>query len=107
MGSSKESLMSLTKASDRKLKGRVIAVEKTGETIIRDGETWQKCIFTLEVTQFSKRTPLEVVPPDLKGKRIRLVRYCLYDWHYTLGVEKTLSADETGSLLQGKLSSTR
>lgn len=98
--------MSVTQASDRRLKGRVIAVERTGETIIRDGETWQKCIFTLEVTRFSKRTLLEVVPDDLRGKRIKLLRYCLYDWHYSLGIEKTLSPDETESLLQGKPSST-
>ena len=71
--------MSVGKASDRRLKGRVIAVERTGEAIIRDGEAWQKCIFTLEVTRFSKRTLLEVVPSDLRGKRIKLLRYCLYD----------------------------
>lgn len=98
--------MSVIKASDRRLKGRVVAVEKTGETVARDGETWQKCIFTLEVTRFSKRTPLEAVPSDLKGKRIKLVRYCLYDWHYTLGIEKTLSPEETENLLQGEPSST-
>jgi len=98
--------MSLLKASDRRLKGRVIAVEKTGETTTRDGETWQKCVFTLEVTRFSKRTPSEVVPSDLKGKKIKLVRYCLYDWHYTLGVEKTLNPEETEAILQGKPSST-
>ena len=98
--------MSSTEASDRRLKARVIRVEKTRETIARDGETWQKCTFTLEVTRFSKRTPQEVVPSDLKGKRIKLVRYCLYDWHYTLGIEKTLSPDETESLLQEKPSST-
>jgi hypothetical protein len=88
------------------LKGRVIAVEKAGETVRREGETWEKCIFTLEITRFSKRTPEEVVPDHLKDKRIKLVRHCLYDWHYTLGVEKTLSPEETDSLLQGKQTST-
>jgi len=92
--------------SDRRLKGRVIEVEKTGETITKEGETWEKCIFTLEVTRFSKRTPDEVVPDNLKGKKIRLVRHCLYDWHYKLGVEKTLSPEETDSLLRGTPSST-
>jgi len=99
-------LMNLLKASGRRLKGRVIAIEKTGETIARDAETWEKCVFTLEVTRFSKRTPLEVVPSDLKGKKIKLVRHCLYDWHYTLGIEKTLSPEETEAVLQGKPSST-
>jgi hypothetical protein len=93
-------------AGDRKLKGKVIAIEKTGQTVTRDGETWEKCIFTLEVTRFSKRTPEEVVPAHLRGKMVKLVRHCLYDWHYKLGIEKTLSQEETESLLRGKPSST-
>jgi hypothetical protein len=92
--------------SGRRLKARVIEVEKTGETVTREGETWEKCIFALEVTRFSRRTPDEVVPDNLKGKKIKLVRHCLYDWHYRLGVEKTLSPEETDGLLRGKPSST-
>lgn len=106
MGGCKESQVNRLGLIDRRLKGRVIAVEKAGETVTREGETWEKCIFTLEITRFSKRTPEEVVPDHLKGKMIKLVRHCLYDWHYTLGVEKTLSAEETDSLLQGKQTST-
>lgn len=87
---------------DRRLKGRVIAVEKTEETVTREGETWNKCIFTLEITRFSKRTPDATVPNHLKGNKVKLVRHCLYDWHYKLGAEKTLSPEETNSLLQGK-----
>ena len=87
------------------MKGIVIAVQKTGETATVDGETWEKCVFTLEITRFSKRTPNEIVPDSLKSKKVKLVRYCLYDWHYKLGVEKTLKAEETDSLLRGKLSS--
>ena len=98
--------MTVLEASDRRLKGRVIAIEKTGETIVRDGETWEKCVFTLEVTRLSKRTPFEAVPSDLKGKKIKLVRYCLYDWHYALGIEKTLSPEETEAVLHGEPSST-
>jgi len=99
-------LTSLLKAGNRRLKGKVVAIEKTGETIVRDGETWEKCVFTVEVTRFSKRTPFEVVPSNLEGKRIRLVRYCLYDWHYTLGIEKTFTPQETEAVLRGKPSST-
>ena len=106
MGGHNESQVSSLISSGRRLKGRVIAVEKTGKTIMREGETWEKCIFTLEVTRFSKRTPGEIVPHDLRGKRIKLVRHCLYDWHYTLGIEKTLTPEETESLLRGKPSST-
>lgn len=88
------------------MKGKVIAVEKTGEVVTRDGETWEKCTFTIEVTSFSKRTPEEVVPSNTRGKMVKLVRHCLYDWHYRLGIEKTLTQEETESLLQGKQSPT-
>jgi hypothetical protein len=88
-----------------RLKGTVIAVQKTGETATVDGETWEKCVFTLEITRFSKRTPNEIVPDRLKSKKVKLVRCCLYDWHYKLGVEKTLNAEETDSLLRGTPSS--
>lgn len=98
--------MSCLSSGARRLKGKVLAVEKTGEKMTRETETWEKCIFTLEITRFSKRTPDEIVPDDLKGKIIKLVRYCRYDWHYALGIEKTLSPDETESFLQGKTSST-
>jgi hypothetical protein len=98
--------MSATSASGRKLKGRVVAVEKTDETVRRDGETWKKCVFTLEVVRFSNRTPEEVVPPYLRGKTVKVIRYCLYNWHYRLGIEKTLSSEETESLLSGKQTST-
>jgi len=98
--------MSAAKASDRRLKGRVVAVEKTGKTVRREGETWEKCIFKLEITRFSKRTPEEVMPLHLGGKMVKVIRYCLYDWHYRLGIEKTLSPEETESLLRGKRTST-
>jgi hypothetical protein len=88
MGSEEESQVSCLTVTSRRLKGRVIAVEKTGETTTRDGETWDECVFTLELTRFSKRTPEEIVPSHLKGKLVKLVRYCLYDWHYALGIEK-------------------
>jgi hypothetical protein len=106
VGSREKARVIPVSASDPRLKGRIIAIEKTGETRMRDGETWEKCIFTLEVTRFSKRTPKEVVPNWLKGKKVKLVRYCIYDWHYRLGVEKTLDARETDSLLRKQPSST-
>jgi len=102
MGCLKESQVNSLSVGSRRLKGKVIAIEKTGETAIIEGETWEKCVFTLEVTRFSKRTPAEVVPSHLAGGKIKLVRHCLYDWHYRLGVEKTLSPEETESVLRGK-----
>lgn len=90
----------------RKLQGKVLDVEKTGELIERDGEKWEKCTFTVELTKFSRRTPEEIVPESLKGKRVKLVRYCCFEWHYKLGVRKTLEPDETEAVLAGKSTET-
>jgi hypothetical protein len=87
----------------RKLQGKVIDIEKTGEYMTdEEGSKWEKCIFDIEITNFSKRTPDEVVPDEIRGKRVKLVRYCCFDWHYKLGVRKTLEPDETEALLARK-----
>lgn len=86
----------------RKLQGIVVGIEKTGEFKDIDDEKWQKCIFTVRITDFSRRTPEEIVPKDIKGKIVRMVRYCCYDWHYKTGFKKTLEPEETESLLNGK-----
>lgn len=86
----------------KKLRGRVVEVKRTGEFIEINGERWEKCIFVLELTSFSKGTLRERLPPSLKGKKVNLLRYCLYDWHYKTGVEKTLEPDETEAVLKGK-----
>ena len=94
----------MTGAKVRKLQGTVLSIEKTGEKKKdEEGDVWEKCIFTVELTGFSKRTPKEVIPPELKGKKVRLVRWCCYDWHYKLGVRKTLEPDETEAVIKGKL----
>jgi len=91
----------------RKLQGKVVEIERTGEYITdEEGDRWEKCIFTVELTGFSKRTPNEVLPENLKGKRVKLVRYCCFDWHYKLGVRKTLEPDETEAVLRGESTET-
>jgi hypothetical protein len=87
--------------SVRRLKGKVVAFEKTGSVKLND-ENWERCIFTLELTRFSGRNPTEPMPPVLRGKIIKIVRYCLYDWHYKAGVEKTLEPEETEAVISGK-----
>jgi len=87
----------------RKLQGTVVEIERTGEYILdQDGDRWEKCIFTIELTGFSKRTPNEVLPEHLKGKKVKIIRYCCFDWHYKLGVRKTLEPDETEAVLRGE-----
>jgi len=89
----------------RMLQGTVLGVEKTGEKKKdEEGNVWEKCIFSLELTGFSKRTPDEVLPNNLKGKEIKLVRWCLFDWHYKIRVRKTLEPDETEAVIKGKSS---
>ncbi len=91
----------------RKLQGIVHEIAKAGESIIDDeGNRWEKCIFTIELTNFSKRTPNEVLPNHIKGKKINLVRFCCFDWHYKLGVKKTLDTAETEAVLSNKPSKT-
>jgi len=86
----------------RKLQGRVLEVKKGGEFIVdKDGERWEKCVFTVELTNFSKRTPQEALPEKLREKKVNLVRYCCFDWHYKIGVRKTLEPDETEAVLKG------
>lgn len=87
----------------RKLQGKVIDIEKTNDFIMdEEGNKWEKCIFTVELTSFSRRTPKEIIPEDIKGKKVKLIRYCYFDWHYKLGVRKTLEPDETEAILSSK-----
>ncbi|MCD6593081.1 hypothetical protein J7L00_03250 [Candidatus Bathyarchaeota archaeon] len=87
----------------RKLQGRVIDIERTGKFITDEaGLRWERCIFTIELTGFSRRTPDEVIPEGIKGKKVKLVRYCRFNWHYKLGVRKTLEPHETEAVLSGK-----
>jgi len=82
-----------------KLQGKVMDIEKTGEFITdEEGSKWEKCIFTVELTTFSKHTPNKVIPKNIK-KKIKLTRYCCFDWHYKSGVRITLKHDETETVL--------
>ena len=86
----------------RKLQGKVIDIERIGEFITdEEGNKWEKCIFTVELTNFSKRTSNETVPPEVKGKKVKIARYCCFDWHYKVGVRETLEPDETEAVLLG------
>jgi hypothetical protein len=94
-------------AKIKKLQGIVVDIEKTGESATdKEGSKWEKCVFTIEITNFSNRTPNEVLPDSIKGKRVKIVRFCCYDWHYKLGVKKTLDPHETEAVLVGKQTET-
>ncbi|MCS7119838.1 MAG: hypothetical protein RMJ07_07160 [Nitrososphaerota archaeon] len=86
----------------KKLQGVALDVERTGEFVVdEEGEKWEKCIFTVELKCFSKRTPNEKLPEGIEGKEVKIVRYCCFDWHFKLGVMKTLDPKETEDVLTG------
>ncbi|HGE72987.1 TPA: hypothetical protein ENX78_19290 [Candidatus Poribacteria bacterium] len=92
---------------NKRLQGRTINIEKTDEyTIDEEGNKWVKCIFTVELTNYSKPASNEPIPEEIKGKKVKLIRYCCFDWHYKIGVRKTLELDESEAVLRGKPSKT-
>jgi lysozyme family protein len=89
--------------SQGRLQGRVTNIEKTDEKMKDDQENiWQKCIITVELTGFSKRTSKKILPRKLKGKQIKLLRWCCFDWHYKIGARKTVEPNETEAILLDK-----
>jgi len=88
----------------RRLQGMVKEIIKTGEKKVDDeGNEWEKCIFIIELTGFSKRTPNEVLPQALKRAKVKVIRWCCFDWHYKVGVRATLTPEETERVLAGTL----
>lgn len=86
-----------------RLQGTVTEISKTGEREKdRDGVEWERCLFTLELKGYSKRTPGLNPPEGVKGRKVKIARYCAYDWHYRIGVTKTLTPDETRQVLSGE-----
>ncbi len=91
----------------RKLQGIAREIEKKDEFVLdEDGNKWRKCIFVVELTGFSKRTPNEIIPEEIKGNKIKLIRYCCFDWHYKIDSRKTLESDETEAVLSGRKTET-
>jgi len=86
-----------------RLKGTVLEINRTGEKEKdSEGVEWDKCIFTLSLGSYSKRTPELQLEKKFVGKKIKIMRYCSYDWHYKIGVSKTLEPGETKQVLTGK-----
>jgi len=82
-----------------KLKGKVVDIQKTGEKKKDEyGIAWEKYIFTIELTGFSE-SGMEQFPKDLIKKRVNIVRWCAFDWHFKKGIIITLEEDETKVIL--------
>ncbi len=92
----------------RKLQGKVVEIINTGEyKLDGEGNRWYKCIFVIELMGFSKRTPNEKLPEELRGAKVKVVRWCCFDWHFRTGVRATLTPEETEAVLRGTLDLTR
>lgn len=84
----------------RRLQGVVREVVPTGEVLVDEwGETWRRCILSVQLTGFSKRTGGEL-PLALQGKVVKVVRWCCYDWHFKVGCRATLTPEETEAVLR-------
>jgi len=91
----------------RRLQGTTIDIQETPETKKDEYDNvWKKCIFTVRLVGFSRRTPEERLPESLRDKEVKLIRWCYFDWHYTKGVRKTLNPEETEAVLKGTPTST-
>jgi len=91
----------------RRLQGTTMDIQETAETKKDEyGNVWKKCIFTVRLVGFSKRTPEERLSESLKDKEVKLIRWCCFDWHYTKGARKTLNPEETEAVLKGVSTST-
>jgi hypothetical protein len=88
---------------EERLQGRVTNIEKTKEKKKDEqGNLWEKCIISVELIGFSKRTPKKILPMIVKGKQIKLLRWCCFDWHYKISSRKTLEPNETKAILLEK-----
>jgi len=89
-----------------RLQGVVIGVERTNEKRDFRNKKWRKCVYTIELLSFSKRTKQRQIPDLIQEKKVKLVRYACYDWHYKIGTKKTLTIEETIAVLKGKSTET-
>lgn len=85
----------------KKIQGIVVEAKPIDESRKFEGQEWRKYIFTLDKLKFSKRVKKERLPASLKGKKVKLIRYTLYDWHNKIGTKKTLTIEETNAVLNG------
>lgn len=82
-----------------KLKGIVLNIQETSEKK-RDIENivWKRCILEVRIIGLSKRSRKgELEEEFLKkiiGKKVKVTRWCAFDWHYVTGTTITLDLDE-------------
>jgi len=84
-----------------KLRGTVLSIERTAEKKKdNEGVVWEKCIFEVEVDGLSKRANNRDFLRKIVGKKVKVVRWCAFDWHYKIGSKITLEPEEVKPLLE-------
>lgn len=61
---------------------------------------WEKCIFEVEVDGLSKRANNRGFLEEGCGQKVKVVRWCAFDWHYKIGSKITLEPEEVEPLLE-------
>jgi len=82
-----------------KLRAIVTNVEKTSEKYKNQYDTvWEKYVIEVEIIGASKRFKDEALLQRLIGKRVKIIRWCAYDWHCKIGSRITLDVEELQTL---------
>jgi len=78
-----------------KLRAIVTNVEKTSEKYKNQYDTvWEKYVIEVEIIGASKRFKDEALLQRLMGRRVKITRWCAYDWHCKIGSRITLDVEE-------------
>jgi hypothetical protein len=78
-----------------KLRAIITNVEKTSEKYEDQYYTvWEKCIIEVEIIGASKMFEDEALLKKFMNRKVRITRWCAYDWHCKVGSKITLDAEE-------------
>jgi hypothetical protein len=78
-----------------KLRAIITNVEKTSEKCKDQYDTvWEKCIIEVEIIGASRRFKNKAFLKKFMNRKVRITRWCAYDWHCKVGSKITLDAEE-------------
>jgi len=85
-----------------RLRGTILNIERTAEKKKDDeGIVWEKCIFDVKIDGLSKGADNnKALLKKVIGKKVKVVRWCAFDWHYKIGSKITLEPEEVKSFLE-------
>ncbi|RLF23273.1 MAG: hypothetical protein DRN15_06745 [Thermoprotei archaeon] len=85
----------------RPIRGVIVHARPLGETMVDDeGNRWELWEFIVELRSYSKRgLGMRELPQGLKGRQVKVYRWCLYDWHHKEGSWIVLDPDEIKNII--------